>query len=188
MKAIILDEAVCKLLKIVESLDQFHVLGTELSTEDGWGWKMVPQIKNLRVALPSQYFDLEEELRTSLGLYFLAIESVDKYKNRVQWPADLTIHNIVKKITAYKFEGKKHVMAEKFFSFISELNETEESTTFITICRQYLNFDEILNEFIAVLQALIIQANLSPSPHNEIKKTDVLTSSGMLIREVNEVE
>jgi len=188
VKAIILDEAVCKLLKIVESLDQFHVLGTELSTEDGWGWKMVPQIKNLRVALPSQYFELEEELRTSLGLYFLAIESVDKYKNRVQWPADLTIHNIVKKITAYKFEDKKHVMAEKFFSFISGLNETEESTTFITSCHQYLNFDEILNEFIAVLQALIIQANLSPSPHNEIKKTDVLTSSGMLIREVNEVE
>lgn len=187
-KAIILDEAVCKLLKIVESLDQFHVLGTEVSTEDGWEWKTVPQIKNLRVALPSQYFELEEELRTSLGLYFLAIESVDKYKSRVQWSADITIHNIVQKITAYKFINKKHAIAEKFSSFVLELNKTEESTIFITYCRQYLNFDEIFNEFIAVLEALVIHSALSPSPHNEIKNSDVLSSSGMLIREVNEVE
>lgn len=116
-KAIILDEAVCKLLKIVESLDQFHVLGTEVSTEDGWKWKTVPQITNLQVALPSQYFELEDKLRTSLGLYFLAIESVDKYKSRVQWSADITIHNIVQKIRTHKFINKKHAIVEKFSSF-----------------------------------------------------------------------
>ncbi|WP_336668616.1 hypothetical protein [Enterobacter asburiae] len=185
-KAIILDEAVCKLLKIVESLDQFHVLGTEVSTEDGWEWKTVPQIKNLRVALPSQYFELEDRLRTSLGLYFLAIESVEKYKDRVQWSAGITIRNIVQKITTHKFI-KKNAIAEKFLSFVLELNETEESTIFITSCRQYLNFDEIFNEFIAVLEELVVHSTLPPLPHNEIKNSDVLTSSGMLIIEVNEV-
>ncbi|MBB1527358.1 MULTISPECIES: hypothetical protein [Pectobacterium] len=187
-QTIILDEAVCKLLKIVESLDQFHVLGTEVSTEDGWEWKTVPQINNLRVALPSQYFDLEEKLRTRLGLYFLATESVEKYKKIAQWPIELTILTIVGKITAYKFEDKNHAIAEEFRRFVLELNEVEEPTIFITYCRQHLNLDETFSEFIAVLEKVIIQPISSKNPHNEIKNSDVLTSSGMLIREMNDIE
>lgn len=186
-KIIILDEAVCKLLKIVESLDQFHVLSAEVSTEDGWEWKTVPQIKNLRVALPSQYFDLEEKLRTRLGLYFLATESVDKYKNRVQWPVDLTIRNVVQKIDKYKFKDEIHAIAEKFGSFVLELNEVEDPIIFIAYCRQHLNLDKVFSEFTAILEKITSQPFFSSPPYNEIKNSDVLTSSGMLIREVNNV-
>lgn len=187
-QTIILDEAICKLLKIVESLDQFHVLGTEVSTEDGWEWKTVPQINNIRVALPSQYFDLEEKLRTRLGLYFLAAESVEKYKKRELWPVEVTIRTIVQKITDCKFEDQNNVMAEEFKRFVIELNEVEESSVFITCCRQHLNLDETFNEFTAVLEKVIIQPNLSKKIHSEVKNSDVLTSSGMLIRELNNIE
>lgn len=51
-----------------------------------------------------------------------------------------------------------------------------------------MNFDEIFNEFIAVLEELVVHSALPPLPHNGIKNFDVLTSSGMLIREVYEVE
>lgn len=187
-KTIILDEAVCKLLKIVESLDQFRVLGTEVSPEDGWEWKTVPQIKNLRVALPSQYFDLEEELRTRLGLYFIATESVNKYKKREQHPVNITINSIVKKIASYEFKDNSKTIAEKFSHFVLELNKVEEPAVFITSCRQHLNLDEIFGEFITALEKLIIQPNFSSLPNNEIKSSTVLTSSGMLIREMNDVE
>lgn len=182
-QSIILDEAVCKLLKIVESLDQFHVLGTERRTDDGWEWKAVPQIKKLRVALPSQYFDLEEELRTKLGLYFIVTEAVDKYTNRTQWSVGFTIQNILRKIATYKLENKNSAIAERFSNFVLELNGSEEPTAFITDCRQHLNFDEIHHQFIAVLENLIIKSGLSPSLYSAIKESDVLTSSGILIRE-----
>ncbi|MGC6027274.1 hypothetical protein [Enterobacter kobei] len=187
-KNIILDEAVCKLLKIVESLDQFHVLGTEMRTEDDWEWKTVPQIKNLIVALPSQYFDLEEELRTRLGLYFIATEIIDKYKRGAQWSVEFIIKNIGKKISSYEFKYKGNAIVEKFLNFISELNEVDESTSFILRCRQHLKLDEILNEFNSLFEKVIIKSALPKSHRNGIKGSDALTSSGMLIREVNKVD
>ncbi len=77
---------------------------------------------------------------------------------------------------------------EKFLNFISELNEVDESTSFILRCRQYLKLDEILNEFNSLFEKVIIKSALSKSHRNEIKGSDALTSSGMLIREVNKVD
>lgn len=148
----------------------------------------MPQINNLRMALPSQYFNLEEKLRTRLGLYFLAIESVEKYKKIEQWSVGITILTIVRKITSYKFEDKNHAIADEFRRFVLELNDVGEPTTFITCCRESLNLDETLSEFIAALEKVIIQSNFSKKNHNEIKSSDVFTSSGMLIREMNDIE
>lgn len=187
-QTIVLDEAVCKLLKIIESLDQFHVIDSAVVDEDGLQWKSVPQIKDLKVALPSQYFDLEARLRTKLGLYFLTIESIDTYKNKNTWSAKSNINLIERKTASHRFKNIENNITKEFIIFINQLSETEEPKDFISLCRQHFNLDEMLDEFKAVLEKVIIQSGISNETSYKNKKSDIITSSGMIIRDINDAE
>lgn len=180
---IIIDEAVCKLLKIAESLDQFHAINTETYTEEKWEWKSVSQTENLEIALPSKYFNLEVRLRASLGLFLLVNEIIEKYKERTQWSAKFMIERLENNINSYHFDGEYKTISDAFIVFIKNLNDAEEEDVFIVQSRQYLDLDRVLREFDAVLQESQLSSTFSQPNDIQDEGTNVMMSSGMLIRE-----
>jgi hypothetical protein len=83
--ALTLDKAVCYLLTIAESLDQFHAVDNKSDEQRLWTFKELHTGSGLSIAIPKKYILLEPQMRIKLGLFMLISESLTIYSDRRVW-------------------------------------------------------------------------------------------------------
>ncbi|WP_312631211.1 hypothetical protein [Pantoea piersonii] len=182
-KAVTLDKAVCYLLTITESLDQFNAVNNEPEASGHWTFKELHTGSGLRIAIPKKYLLLENQMRIKLGLFMLVSESLTIYSDRRVWQAD-SLTKIVERLLRLKISmPQSESIIPDFINFIEQLSNVDSPDYFIELCREKLDIDA---EFIGFENALIeAKRGLGISVNDSLDDAPdmTFTSGGMLITE-----
>lgn len=180
-KAVTLDKAVCYLLKITESLDQFHAVNDYQADQGLWTFKELYTGSGLHIAIPKKYLLLESQMRIKLGLFMLMSESIAIYSERRVWQPD-SLAKIVEKLRRLKISmPHSESIIPDFINFIEQLSNIDSLDYFIELCRDKLDIDAELIDF----ENALIEAkrDLGTSVDDSLDDAPdmTFTSGGMLI-------
>lgn len=181
--AVTLDKAVCYLLTITESLDQFHAVNNKPEDQGYWTFKELHTGSGLRIAIPKKYLLLEPQMRIKLGLFMLVSEFVTVPYNRRVWEPD-SLTKIVEKLLRLKISiPQSESIIPDFINFIEQLNNVDSPDYFIELCRGVIDIDAELIDFENALIEAKRGLGISVNDTFDDAPDMTFTSGGMLITE-----
>jgi hypothetical protein len=176
---IILNKAVCLLLKKIEALDQFHalnVLGNAKSDNNFAGWTSVniEQIPGLIAAIPEGYLMLEGVLRPKLGVYFLFIEILERQlKLRKKFYPEKILDSVI------MIAPQDVLNEDQVRSLLNVATEKNISPTgFLLACCKVLELENLLSKFDEIDHEL----RLIATQHSSY----IFTTGGIMLHENEE--